>query len=262
MALGIAITGTGLGTLIGAPAAAQLIHRYDWRKAFEVFGWTSLALLLLCAALLMRPPVSRKQDTADVGAMMRTRTFTLLYIGLGFRGVALYITIVFLPVFATDLGSSHAAAAGLIGYLGAASIAGRFGLNALAPRFGLMNTYLLSCLLVLLACMIWVMSHGYIALVAFALVMGVGYGANAAMTPAVVASKFGIEGLGRLLGWLYTSFGVACIAGPPLAGALADRTHDYRLPVALALVAAVISVAAIVPLRTAMPQPLPAAEAD
>jgi MFS family permease len=82
----------------------------------------------------------------------------------------------------------------------------------------------------------------------------VGYGANAAMTPAVVASKFGIEALGRLLGWLYTSFGLACFAGPPLAGVLADRTHDFRLPTVLALVAAVVSVAAIVPLRTSMPQ--------
>jgi cyanate permease len=51
------------------------------------------------------------------------------------------------------------------------------------------------------------------------------------------------------------------MVGPPLAGALADRTHDYRLPVMLALVAAVVSVAAIVPLRTAMPHPA-AATAD
>ncbi|HZD31200.1 MAG TPA: MFS transporter, partial [Candidatus Angelobacter sp.] len=127
MALGIAITGTGLGTLIGAPAAAQLIHRYGWREAFEVFGWVSLAMLLGCAALLMRPPVVRKKEDVDVWGKMRTRTFGLLYVGLGFRGVALYITIVFLPVFATDLGYSHVAAAGLIGYLGVASIAGRFG---------------------------------------------------------------------------------------------------------------------------------------
>jgi MFS family permease len=254
MALGIAITGTGLGTLIGAPAAAQLIHFYGWREAFEVFGWVSLAVLLACAALLKRPPVVRKQATVDVWSTMRSRTFGLLYAGLGFRGIALYITIVFLPVFATDLGYSHRTAAGLIGYLGVASIAGRFGLNAIAPRFGLMNTYLASCVIVLVACVIWVMSHGYWTLVAFALAMGVGYGANAAMTPAVVASKFGIEALGRLLGWLYTSFGLACFAGPPLAGVLADRTHDFRLPTVLALVAAVVSVAAIVPLRTSMPQ--------
>ena len=262
MALGIALTGTGLGTLIGAPAAARLIARFEWRGAFEAFGWVSLVALLICAAMMLRPPVVRKKEDVDVWSMMRTRTFGLLYTGLGFRGVALYITIVFLPAFAVDLGSSRAAAAALIGYLGVASIVGRIGLNAMAPRFGLMNVYLLSCAFVLLACAIWAVSHSYVSLIAFSVAMGVGYGANAAMTPAVVASKFGIEGLGRLLGWLYTSFGAACIVGPPVAGALADRTHDYRFPVMMALIASVVSVAAIVPLRTSMPHAEVEAEAS
>jgi len=178
----------------------------------------------------------------------------LLYLGLGFRGVALYATIVFLPAFAMDLGASHLAAAKLIGYLGVASIAGRFRLTALARRFGLMNTYIFSCAFMLAGCMTWVFSHGYIALVVFALAMGVRYGANAAMTPSVAARKFGIEGLGRLLGWLYTSFGVACLVGPPLAGALIDRTHDYRYSPHVALIGGIVSLAAIVPLREVGPQ--------
>jgi len=253
MALGIAITGTGLGTLIGAPAGAHLTRLLGWRQAFELFGWVSMIGLLLCAACLLRPPILSKKETVNVWAMMRTRTFLLLYLSLGFRGVALFITIVFLPVFALDIGASHVAAAGLIGYLGVASIVGRLGLNAFVPKLGLMNTYLLSCVVVLAACIVWVMSHGYLSLVIFALLMGVGYGANAAMTPSVTAAKFGIEGLGRLLGWLYTSFAIACLIGPPLGGTLADQTHDYRFPVFVALIGAVASLAAIFPLRTPMP---------
>ena len=253
MALGIAVTGTGLGTLVGAPAAAKLITRIGWRGAFEVFGWVSLLGLLACAALMLPPPMPRKNDAVDVSVKMRSRAFVLLYLGLGFRGVALFVTIVFLPVFAMDIGASHAAAAGLVAYLGAASIAGRVGLNMLAPKLGLMNTYLLSCVILVVGCVIWVMSHSYAPLIAFALAMGVGYGANAAMTPAVAAAKFGIEGLGRLLGWLYTSFAVACLIGPPLAGELADLTHDYRFPVMVALFGGIASLASIVPLREIPP---------
>ncbi|MGO9520571.1 MAG: MFS transporter [Candidatus Korobacteraceae bacterium] len=253
MALGIAITGTGLGTLIGAPAAARLIDRFGWRETLEVFGWVSLVGLLACAALLLRPPLPRKQDSM-IWEKVRTLSFLLLYLGLGFRGIALYATIVFLPAFAMDLGASHLAAARLIGYIGVASIAGRFGLTALSRRFGLMNTYLFSTAVMLAGCITWVFSHGYIALVVFALAMGVGYGANAAMTPSVVASKFGIAGLGRLLGWVYTSFGVACMVGPPLAGHMIDVTHDYRYSAYVALVGAIGSMAAIVPLHEARPQ--------
>jgi MFS family permease len=255
MALGIAITGTGLGTLIGAPAAAHLIVRYGWRETFEVFGWVSMIGLLACAALMLRPPVPQKKAVVNVWKRMSTRPFILLYLGLAFRGIALYITIVFLPAFAMDLGSSHAAAAALIAYLGVASIVGRIGLNSLAPRFGLMNTYLASCVIMLLGCAIWAMGHSYASLIAFTLAMGVGYGANAAMTPAVAASKFGIEGLGQLLGWLYTAFGVGCIVGPPLAGTLADLTHDYRFTAYIALAGAIASTAAIVPLHEARPRP-------
>jgi len=117
-----------------------------------------------------------------------------------------------------------------------------------------MNTYLFSTAVMLAGCITWVFSHGYIALVVFALAMGVGYGANAAMTPSVVASKFGIAGLGRLLGWVYTSFGVACMVGPPLAGHMIDVTHDYRYSAYVALVGAIGSMAAIVPLHEARPQ--------
>ena len=91
--------------------------------------------------------------------------------------------------------------------------------------------------------------------------LGVGYGANAAVTPSV-AAKFGIEGLGRLLGWLYTSFGVASmIGGPPLACALIDLTGDYHCSAYVAVVGGIVSLAAIVPLREGRP-PVESVAAD
>jgi MFS family permease len=262
VALGIAISGTGFGTLVGAPAAAHLIDRVGWRGTLEVFGWVSLAALLVCAALLPRPPVPRAKGMADIRTTIRSRNFVLLYLGLAFRGIALYITIVFLPAFADVKGATRVAAAALIGYLGVASIVGRLGLSALAPYLGLMNTYLVSCAIFLAACLVWFGSHSYATLVVFALLMGVGYGANAAMTPAVAASKFGVQGLGSMLGWLYTSFGVGCVVGPPLAGFLVDRTHDYRLPVLVALIGAAASTAVVTPLRTSLPSRTPLARAS
>jgi len=194
-------------------------------------------------------------------SMIRTRPFALLFLGLTFSGVAIYTTFVFLAAFAANLGVSHVSCAALIGYIGAASVVGRLGLNALAPRFGLMNIYKLSYWLLLAGCGIWIVSHTYLALVAFALVMGVGYGGIAAMTPAVAAAKFGIEGLGELLGFLFTAFGVACLLGPPLAGVLADSTHDYKWPVFIATLGALIALVAVLPMRSkesgidAEPQP-------
>lgn len=253
IALGIAISGIGCGTLVAAPLAAKLTVDDGWRHTFELFAVGSLVILLGCAALLSRPPVLRGKDTANVLQMIRTRTFVLLYIGLVFDGITIYTAFVFLPVFAMDIGATHVAGAALIGYVGASSVVGRLGLNALAPRFGLLNVYKSCFWIMLVSTAIWLSAHTYPTLVAFALVMGIGYGGIAAMTPAVAAARFGIEGLGELLGFLFTAFGLACMIGPPLAGALADSTHDYKWPVFVAAVSAVFSLAAGQLLRSEVP---------
>jgi MFS family permease len=231
IALGLTISGIGCGTFIAAPLSAMLIERYGWRIAFETFGAGGAALLLLCAALLFRPPVAGERNPICTAAKVRTRAFALQYISLFFSGIAIYAAFVFLPVYAGDIGASRVAAAGLVGYIGASSVVGRLGLGALAPRFGLMRMYQGSYLVLLISFGVWLTADSYTALVIFALLMGVGYGGIAAMSPAVAASAFGIEGLGELLGILFTGFGVACLVGPPVAGSLVDHFHDYKLPV-------------------------------
>jgi MFS family permease len=261
IALGIAISGIGCGTLVAAPLAARLTVYFGWRSAFEMFGWTSMAILLGCAALLSRPPVLRAKDTANVPSMMRTRAFTNLYISLTFCGIAIYIAFVFITAYAMDLRASHVAGAALIGYIGAASVVGRLGLNALAPRFGLLNVYKASYVILLASCGIWLVSRSYPTLVIFAIVMGVGYGGIAAMTPAVAAARFGIEGLGELLGFLMTSFGVSCLVGPTLAGVMADYTHDYKWPVFIAAIGAFVALGAVMLLSSGEREASPEAEA-
>ncbi len=249
IALGISISGIGIGTLVAAPLAGHLTVLLGWRSAFEIFGIASTIILLACAALLSRPPVLRAKDTANVFSMIRTRTFFLLYLALIFDGIAIFTAFVFIPVFAADLGATHAQGAALIAYVGAASVVGRLGLNALAPRFGLMNMYKLSYILLLGSSIIWVNGHSYGALIAFAVLLGVGYGGIAAMTPAVAAVKFGIEGLGELLGFLFTAFGISCLVGPPLSGVLVDSTHDYKWPALVGLAGAILALGAVMPLR-------------
>jgi MFS family permease len=58
--------------------------------------------------------------------------------------------------------------------------------------------------------------------------MGASYGGAVALTPAVVAELFGTRGLGVVLGTLYTGCAIGTLLGPPLCGALIDRTGNYR----------------------------------
>ncbi len=249
IAMGIAVSGIGCGTLVAAPVSALLIERYGWREAFILFGWAAGALLLLAAALLSRPAVTESKKKVRISTELRTPVFRLIYVSLMLAGVAVYVPLVFIPVYAADIGAGRVAGAAVIGYIGASSVVGRLGLNALAPRFGLMTMYQIAYAILLASFGLWLFAHSYIFLVLFGLVMGIGYGGIAAMAPAVAAAIFGIAGLGELLGILFTGFGLACIVGPPMAGVLVDVTHDFRWPIYVAAAAALLAFLAVVPLR-------------
>jgi len=248
IAMGVAISGIGCGTLVAAPLSAILINRYGWRTAMEVFGWASGVLLLLSAALLSPPPDTGQKKEVAILTELRTPSFMLLYVSLMFAGVAVYVSLVYMPAYAADIGIPRVAAAAVIGYIGAASVVGRLGLNALAPHFGLMFMYQLAYGILMVSFALWLTAHSYAALVLFGIVMGVGYGGIAAMAPPVAASIFGVAGLDELLGIMFTGFGLACIVGPPLAGVLVDYTHDFKWPVFIAAGAAVLALLAVIPL--------------
>lgn len=249
IALGTAVSGIGCGTLVAAPLSAALIDRYGWRTTLEIFGWTGGALLALCAMLLFRPPIVGEKAKIALIPRLRTPAFAFLYLSLLLSGIAIYVSIVFLPAYAAGIGASHIAGAALVGYIGASSVLGRLGLNAMAPRFGLFATYIAAYAVLLASFGFWLMAHAYPELAAFSWVMGVGYGGIAAMAPAVLASLFGVNGLGEMLGISFTALGAACLVGPPLAGLLVDYTHDFKWPVFVAAGAAVLAMIFVIPLR-------------
>jgi MFS family permease len=101
---------------------------------------------------------------------------------------------------------------------------------------------------------IWLVAQSYAPLVAYTLVMGLGYGGFIALSPAVTAELFGAGGLGGVLGLLYTGAAFGALAGPPAAGRLIDATGGYRWAIAVAGVLALASWAALLPLRQTAPQ--------
>jgi MFS family permease len=251
VALGTAISGIGFGTLLAAPVSAVLIERYGWRSAIEMLGWAGGSLMLVSAALFFRPPVLQEQAKVPIRPKLRTRAFVLLYSSLLLAGIAIYVSVVFITAYAMDLGATRVSGAALVGYIGAASVVGRLGLNLLVPRFGLLGTYQLSVAILFLSYAFWIAGHSYPVLVIFSLLMGIGYGGIAGLSPAVAAAIFGIGGLGQLLGVLFTAFAASCLLGPPVAGWMVDYLHTYRASPFYACAAAALAVLVVIPLRLA-----------
>jgi len=64
-----------------------------------------------------------------------------------------------------------------------------------------------------------------------ACLIGFNFGGNFALFPAATADFFGNKNVGSNYGWLFTAYGVAGIAGPPLAGYFKDAATGVSQPV-------------------------------
>jgi MFS family permease len=64
-----------------------------------------------------------------------------------------------------------------------------------------------------------------------------------------MAELFGVERLGTMLGALYTGGGFGAIIGPPIVGALIDRTGSYRIAIACTFAIGMASWAVLIPME-------------
>ena len=245
VAVGVAVSGIGLGTLVGAPAAAALIEAVGWREAYRVLAVAGVVVLLVCAALVRAAPVAVDEVAVPLGPRLRSRPYALLY-GAGLLlSVALFVPFVHLPAYAESRGAGAVAAAALVGVIGAASVVGRLALGALAGRAGVLRTYQSCFLLMAGSFALWLGEPSYARLVVFAVLLGIGYGGFVALGPPLVADVFGVQGLGSLLGVLYTSAALGSAVGPPLAGVLIGDGDGYGRTVAASLAVAALAAALV-----------------
>jgi MFS family permease len=252
-ALGISVAGIGCGTLAMAPLAAALIERYGWREAYVILGAAGAIILVICVALVEPPPVHPHAVRPRLSAAVLTPNFAMLWVSSLLSSIAIYVPFVYLPEFAQHQGVSRIAAATLVGIIGGASVVGRMGLGLVADRTGILWLYKLCMLALGLSYAVWILTSGYGWLVGFALTMGAAYGGLVALSPAVVAELFGVQGLGAVLGTLYTGSAISALIGPPIAGFVIDRSGSYLWAAAFAGGACVAGFFIIMPLRPGRP---------
>jgi MFS family permease len=250
LAVGVAVSGIGIGTLIGPPLTTALIEAHGWRTTYRLCAVAALVGLTVAATLVRPAPAAAGAAPLDLRATFASPVFRSLYVSGLMMTLALFVPFVFLKPYAEEHGISPAAAATLISFLGIGSLGGRLVLGAFVNRVGLLRLYQ-ACFAVLGASfLIWLGGgSSYVALAVFAFVLGTSYGGYVALSPAAAAELFGLSGLGAVLGALYTAGGIGGLIGPPAAGWLIDTTDDYTASIVLALVLGLISV---VVLRTAI----------
>lgn len=233
-AVGLAVAGIGAGTMVVSPLSATLIERYGWRTTYVILALAGTAVLILCALVIQRPPGQVPGQPARFAEAARSPVFRRLHVSALCSGLALFVPFVFVGQYAKDRGVESVAAAILVGALGGASILARVGFGNLVRRFGSLRLYRLCFALLSGSFLLWLVAgSSYAVLLAFVVVLGVGYGGFVALSTIVLAERFGVAGLGSIMGLFYTAQGLGGLIGPPTAGWIIDRTGSYQVMILL-----------------------------
>lgn len=244
VAVGLAVAGIGVGTLVMSPLSAALIDRWGWRDTYVFIAFGGAAVLLACVPLLDRPPGDGSPQPSRFADALASPVFRRIGVSAFFLGLALFVPFVFVGQYAKEQGITSVRAAVLVGVLGGSSVVSRVGFGSLVRRLGSFRLYRACLAIMTTSFLVWLVAGAsYFVLVLFVLLLGVGYGGFVALGPIVVADRMGVAGLGSMLGLLYTAPGIGALIGAPTAGWLIDTTESYRWAIVWCLVAGSLSVA-------------------
>jgi MFS family permease len=237
LAMGIAASGSGVGTLLIVPGNERLINAFDWEGAFLVCG-IAAGVLLVAAALLLRPappalpivkanasPAPRSEKGLGAAIKDPRMVLVLLAFALFFFGIQIIMS--HLVNYATDIGIDPLTAATFISIIGAVSIAGRLSSGAGADRVGVHNTLILTSGFLVIAFVIVIFSRPLWSFYLFALAFGLPYGGEIPQIPLYVGRHFGSRDLATLVGLCVFVTNIGGALGPWVAGKIFDMTQNY-----------------------------------
>lgn len=251
LAVGIALSGTGVGTLIFPTLARYIISTVSWRAAFTVMGIV-IWIILVPAALFIRKPRPGEAEPPAAGPASRTeppggargilgtpdkewtipaalgnRVFWLLVFTGLFCCVSHSLPLAHIVAFASDSGISDLEAASIMGVIGISAAVGRLLWGVVSDRIGPRKTVL--CCIALQTVMMFQVAFAVhlLAFYVFAVGFGLGYGGVLPQYAVVTRELFGIDRFGTVYGMhsFATSLGMG--TGGLLGGYIFDLSGSY-----------------------------------
>ena len=275
LAISVAFSGVGVGSIILLPWLQSVIGRAGWRSACWTMGLLVLGLLAPLNLLLRHRPedlglepdgdrsasggpaaagTTNVVDAAwaavdwTLGRAMRTRRFWWIALGYGTGLFAWYAVQVHQTKYLVEIGFSTGHAAWALGFVSLAGIPGQIALGHLSDRIGREWVWTIGCLgFALCYAALLVLSHSPTpALLAFMVAaQGVlGYGLTSVIG-AIGAEIFQGPHYGTIFGTLMLAAIGGGAAGPWVSGALYDATGSYTLAFWIAIGCSVLSAVAI-----------------
>jgi MFS family permease len=268
MITGLAVAGFGFGATIWVKLAGswfggllnttQVLGLPNVQSVFFIYGIVFALMVLLGSIVMINPPEGYKpagwepfqtvggQINGGVGytpaQMLRTPQFYAIWTIFAFTAIAGLMVIYCIQLFGMDT-LEYRGVENAVVITGTAMAwyaifngLGRIIWGMISDRIGrkraIISMSLFQGIVMLL------LYHGFITLglatglIIGASLVGFNYGGIFALFPAITADFFGNKQVGLNYGWVFTSYGVAGITGPLLAGVFKDAAAGSGSPMA------------------------------
>jgi MFS family permease len=261
LALGIAMSGVGIGGFIMPQLSEALIERVGWRGAYVVLAMLTLLIAFPVVALWIREPrpgegehggpVVARQDLPGLTPRQAAGTlhFWFLLAVLFLVAISINGTVAHIVPLLTDAGIPRATAAATLGLFGLATMTGRLMAGWLVDRF--FASYVATVLFLAPIAGFGLLASATGALPAMGVILlGLGLGTEIDLIAFLVSRYFGQRSFGQIYGYCFMLFGFGSSAGRFLGGWIYDLAGSYNpalIGAAVALVVAVILVNSLGP---------------
>lgn len=239
LALGIATSGSGLGSLIMPPIAGYLIDSLGWRYALVIMSIAIVSIIVPCTMLLFKKqqvpepysnPVAAMTGSSALLRLMRNRVFYALMLLWALYAIGNFTFITHSVPHATDLGIDLVQASSILSVAGIGSILVRL----IAGKIADLVTYSLPLVIYALAgaiallILIWSDSlwMHYLAACGYGVCNG-GFGVSIL---GLAAKKIKSFHIGIAMGTMETAFTLGAALGSFVGGWLFDIFGSYTVP--------------------------------
>lgn len=256
LALGVAMSGVGIGAVVLPQIARLMIDRLGWRGAYVGLGLVIVGVGLPAVALLVREPMARAValNAPALGGTLQGASLREAIRDARFLRIAAFVILLTLVgngtiVHAVPLLTSHGYApqeAGyMLGALGVSSLLGRLVCGYVLDRFfGPRVAAGIACIALAGVVLLWSGASAPAPVLGL-VCLGFSLGAETDVMSYLVSRYFGLRCFGELIGCLYAIFSMSAAVGAPLMGLSFDATRSYETALAGFVVALMVAAVAV-----------------
>lgn len=262
-ALGIVMTGTGLGAMVMVPATTWIVETYEWRTSMFVMGLIILLMVPLELLFITTRPsdkgllpdgeiVSDREPVALTGLSvpeaLKTRSFWLIGAMMFLGGLVAMGIGVHQMAYLTDIGHSMRKAAFIIFIISGLTVVGKVGIGYISDMWGTRRAVFLTYAVVAVGIALLIYAESITTAYVFAVVFGFAIGAPLLLNPKLTAECMGLKNFGAIFGilTLLSTFGVGI--GAYTTGVVFDKMGSYhpahKVFIALTIITAICGVLA------------------